>query len=46
MMGVLQSEITIKNNIATIDVSDMVRGLYLLKIDIDGNGETHHISLE
>ena len=46
MMGVLQSNITIKNNMATIDVSDMIRGLYLLKIDIDGIVETHHISLE
>ena len=46
MMGILQSDVAIKNNIATIDVSDIIRGLYLLKIDIDGSVETHHISLE
>lgn len=46
MMGELKRNVTITNNIATIDVSGLPRGIYLLKINIDGVIESHQVGVE
>lgn len=46
MMGEVKRNVTITNNIATIDVSGLPREIYLLKINIDGVIETHQVGVE
>lgn len=45
-MGIIQQNINLVNNFATVDLTNLNYGLYFLKIDIDGIVETHHISVE
>ena len=46
MMGEVKRNVTINNNIATIDVSGLPKGIYLLKINIDGIIESHQVGIE
>lgn len=46
MMGEQKRNITILNNIASIDVSGLPIGIYILKITIDGTTESHQIRVE
>lgn len=46
MMGEVKRNVSITNNIATIDVSGLSRGVYLLKINIDGVIESHQVGVE
>ena len=46
LMGEIKSSVTIKNNVATINATSLPRGIYLLKINIDGVVETHQVGVE
>jgi hypothetical protein len=46
MMGEVKRNVSIINNIATIDVLGLPRGIYLLKINIDGVIESHQVGVE
>lgn len=46
MMGEMKSNVIITNNIATINVAGLPRGIYVLKINIDGTIESHQIAVE
>lgn len=46
MMGEIKSTIEITNNLATINATGLPRGIYLLKINIDGVVETHQVGVE
>ncbi len=46
MMGEVKRNVTITNNIASIDVSGLPHGIYLLKINIDGVAESHQVAVQ
>lgn len=46
MIGEVKRNVSITNNIATIDVSGLPKGIYLLKINIDGVIESHQVGVE
>lgn len=46
MMGEVKRNVSITYNIATIDVSGLPKGIYLLKINIDGVIESHQVGVE
>lgn len=46
MMGELKRNVSIVNNIASIDVLGLQRGIYLLRINIDGVVESHQVGIE
>ncbi|WP_395076615.1 T9SS type A sorting domain-containing protein [Flavobacterium sp.] len=46
MMGEKKSHVEIANNIASINVSNLPKGIYVLKINIDGNIESHQVAVE
>lgn len=46
MMGEVKRNVTVNNNIATVDVLGLPRGIYILKINIDGNVESHQVAIE
>ena len=46
MMGEVKRNVSITNNIATIDVSGLPKGIYLLKINIDGVIASHQVAIE
>lgn len=43
MNGVMQQEIMIKENFATVNLKGLKKGIYILKINIEGNIETHRV---
>lgn len=45
-IGILRAQFSIKNKSSQINVSHLVKGLYLLKIEIDGMTETHSIIIQ
>ena len=46
MMGEVKSNVSISNNIATINVAGLPKGIYILKINIDGSIESHQVAVE
>ncbi|HWR93743.1 MAG TPA: T9SS type A sorting domain-containing protein, partial [Flavobacterium sp.] len=46
MMGEEKRNVSIKNNIATIPVNNLPKGIYILKINIDGTIENHQVVVE
>lgn len=46
MMGEIKGTVEIVNNIASINVSYLPRGIYVLKINIDGVIESHQVAIE
>ncbi len=46
MMGEVKRNVTVNNNIATVDVLGLPRGIYILKINIDGIIESHQVAIE
>ncbi len=46
MMGEVKRNVTVNNNIATVDVLGLPRGIYILKINIDGTIESHQVAIE
>ena len=46
MMGEVKSNVSINNNIATINVAGLPKGIYVLKINIDGSIESHQVAVE
>jgi hypothetical protein len=46
MIGEQKSNVEIANNTASINVSNLPKGIYVLKIDIDGNIENHQVVVE
>ena len=46
MMGELKQSVFIINNIASISVNNLPKGIYILKINIDGNIENHQVAVE
>ena len=46
MMGEVKRNVTVNNNIATIEVLGLPTGIYVLKINIDGIIESHQIAIE
>ncbi|HWR93746.1 MAG TPA: T9SS type A sorting domain-containing protein [Flavobacterium sp.] len=46
LMGEEKRNVTIKNNIATIPVNNLPKGIYILKINIDGTIENHQVVVE
>ncbi len=46
MMGESKRKITISNNVASIDVTGLIPGIYVLKINIDGVIESHQIAVQ
>jgi hypothetical protein len=46
MIGEQKSNVEIVNNTASINVSNLPKGIYVLKIDIDGNLENHQVVVE
>lgn len=46
MMGELKGNVSITDNIASISVSNLSKGIYILKINIDGNVENHQVVVE
>lgn len=46
MMGEIKSNVSIRDNIATINVASLPKGIYVLKINIDGSIESHQVAVE
>ncbi|TDE00459.1 T9SS type A sorting domain-containing protein [Flavobacterium sandaracinum] len=46
MMGHKKAKVEIKNNIATISVRGLPKGIYVLNINIDGQIEGHQVIVE
>ncbi len=46
MVGIQKATVDVVDNTAKIDVSGLAKGLYILKIDVDGMIETHHFAIE
>ena len=46
MMGEVKRNVTVNNNIATVNVLGLPRGIYILKINIDGIVESHQVAIE
>lgn len=46
MMGEIKSNVSIRDNIATINVASLPKGIYVLKINIDGIIESHQVAVE
>ena len=46
MIGEVKRNVTVNNNIATVDVLGLPRGIYILKINIDGIIESHQVAIE
>jgi hypothetical protein len=46
ILGISKSKIEIKNNKATFSVSGLIRGVYILKIYINNQVESHQIAVE
>ncbi len=46
MMGEVKSNVSVRNNIATINVASLPKGIYVLKINIDGIIESHQVAIE
>lgn len=46
MNGQLQTQVSIAGNTATLDVSKFKKGIYILKIDVNGNIETHQVIIK
>ncbi len=46
MMGEIKRNVSITNNIATFDVIGLPQGIYILKINIDGNIESHQVGIQ
>ncbi len=46
MIGEVKRNVTVNNNTATVDVLGLPRGIYILKINIDGIIESHQVAIE
>lgn len=46
VLGISKSKIVIKNNKASFSVNGLLKGIYILKIYIDGQVESHQIAVE
>lgn len=46
MMGELKGNVQIFNTIASINVKGLPKGIYVLKINIDGQIENHQVAIE
>jgi hypothetical protein len=45
-MGESKRKITISNNVTSINVTSLISGIYVLKINIDGVIESHQIAVQ
>jgi hypothetical protein len=46
MMGEMKKSVSIKDNIATVNVLNLPKGVYVLKIDIGGQIESHQVIIK
>jgi hypothetical protein len=46
MMGIQKEKVSVVNNTATINVANLPKGIYVLKINIDDIEETHQVSVQ
>ena len=46
MMGEVKRNVLVNNNIATIEALGLPRGIYILKININGTIESHQVAIE
>ncbi len=46
MMGEVKRNVLINNNTATVDVIGLLKGIYILKISVDGVTESHQVAIQ
>lgn len=46
LMGEFKKNVLINNNVATLDVTGLQKGIYILKITVDGKIESHQVAIQ